>query len=219
MLKHIQIYVQNTFSIALLSRTGMSIQSSVISYIADHLLILPGPLLLFLSEAPAAVIHLLTGRVGAQECVQVLGTHQPGRRHLQLKAVWQVPQSAHAVFHNLKRQKVTEGCSVRKHHSSSRWQPCTTLHKENNYTFPPYSSRGHSIHFWPFKEWHRKYATTPFYYATKPPASKLLSSRVWPLLKYLARMSQTYFKYDHQSKALVYMKTESFLICQLGSKT
>lgn len=68
-----------------------------------HLLILPGPLLLLLSETPAAVVSLLTGAVRAQERVQVLSSHQPRRRHLQLKTVRQVPQSAHTVFHNLKK--------------------------------------------------------------------------------------------------------------------
>lgn len=110
----VQSYLQNEFLFPTIPnhlitqhKSSYKLSEHGISFylVIDYLLILPGPLLLLLSEAPAAVVGLFTGGVRAQERVQILGSHQPRRRHLQLKTVWQVSQSAHTVFHNLNTQQ------------------------------------------------------------------------------------------------------------------
>ena len=56
--------------------------------------------LLFLSP-PAAGVHLFTGRIFAQQAVQLLSTYHPRWHHLQLQTIREVPQSANAILHNL----------------------------------------------------------------------------------------------------------------------
>lgn len=64
---------------------------------------------LLLLPSPAAGISLFTGRLVAQQTVQLLPPHQQGRRYLQLQTIREVPQSANAVLHNLIARRGRQG--------------------------------------------------------------------------------------------------------------